>query len=155
MKVKTRLGGGGVGISDDLLVELCSTRMLTLGGQGTYETPPRPRGTPSLHGDSAHTISPPSRPLARAAPARLSAMGGASLGEKVNKIKHELGLDVSMPMAEALQTANGIMGLRPSNYTLPEQADLLLNVRRASNRSLDQRTTLGTRPLWRADDGVH
>ena len=82
-------------------------------------------------------------------------MGGASLGEKVNKIKHELGLEVSMPMAEALQTANGIMGLRPSNYTLPEQADLLLNVRRASNRSLDQRTTLGTRPLWRADDGVH
>ena len=68
-------------------------------------------------------------------------MGGASLGEKVNKIKHELGLDISMPMAEALQTANGIMGLRPSNYTLPEQADLLLNVRRASNCSLDQRTT--------------
>ena len=53
----------------------------------------------------------------------------ATLGDKVDKIKHELGLDASSSMAATLQSANEIMGLRPSNYTLPEQADLLLNVR--------------------------
>ena len=53
----------------------------------------------------------------------------AALADKVQKIKHELGLDASSSMAATLQSANEIMGLRPSNYTLPEQADLLLNVR--------------------------
>ena len=53
----------------------------------------------------------------------------AALADKVQKIQHELGLDASLSMAEALQSANEIMGLRPSNYTLQEQADLLLNVR--------------------------
>lgn len=53
----------------------------------------------------------------------------AALADKVQKIKHELGLDASLSEAAALQSANEIMGLRPSNYTLPEQADLLLNVR--------------------------
>ena len=52
----------------------------------------------------------------------------AALADKVQKIQHELGLDASLSMAEALQSANEIMGLRPSNYTLQEQADLLLNV---------------------------
>ena len=51
-----------------------------------------------------------------------------SLAEKVVKIKHELGLDDGMAMSAALQSANEMMGLRPANYTLPEQADLVLSV---------------------------
>ena len=93
----------------------------------------------------------------------------AALADKVQKIQHELGLDASLSMAEALQSANEIMGLRPSNYTLQEQADLLLNVRYRPAHATDAHGPSLTRVPTRAqhwalhdstshdaaDDGLH
>jgi len=74
----------------------------------------------------------------------------AALADKVQKIQHELGLDASLSMAEALQSANEIMGLRPSNYTLQEQADLLLNVRYRPAHATDTHGPSPTRVPTRA-----
>ena len=80
-----------------------------------------------------------------------------SLTEKVQKIKHELGLDEGLAMAAALQSANEMMGLRGGkNYTLPEQADLLLSVRAAAPRRRAAAAAVRfTRPCVVAGAGLH
>ena len=81
--------------------------------------PPQPRPPPPL------PRFPPPLPLKSAAAPLGSPAAERTMAQKVARIKEELALDPSLPVAKAVATANAVMGIEPQG-TLPRQVDHLL-----------------------------
>ena len=66
-------------------------------------------------------------PVAAAAPAA-SPAAPATLADKVTRIKLELGLDETLPLAQAVTAANEAMGLAPGGSIADQVAELLMQL---------------------------
>ena len=68
-------------------------------------------------------------PVAAAAPAASPAAAApATLADKVTRIKLELGLDETLPLAQAVTAANEAMGLPPGGSIADQVAELLMQL---------------------------
>ena len=63
-----------------------------------------------------------------ARPASPAAAAPATLADKVTRIKLELGLDETLPLAQAVTAANEAMGLPPGGSIADQVAELLMQL---------------------------